>query len=149
MESNAYTLIQKTVTLSWIFSPILLEVCYDHQISVPFYIALIPAVLLFIIMLLTYYLPGGNLAGKVSLADSMEHEAKLGLMNHDNEYETEFLGANSVGGNTKADKRVPPRMMKRSSVEDNDHSPSNMFYSSPIQLNSQSNYALGEDNMEI
>ena len=79
----------------------------------------------------------------------MEHEAKLGLMNHDNEYETEFLGANSVGGNTKADKRVPPRMMKRSSVEDNDHSPSNMFYSSPIQLNSQSNYALGEDNMEI
>ena len=150
MEGDAYKLIQKTTTLSWIVSPILLEICYDYQITVPFYIALIPAVLLFVIMLLTHYLPGGNLAGKVSLADTMEHETKLGLMSHDNEHETEFLGANSVGGNSKADKRVPPRMVKRSSVEDNDPSSSGiMFYSSPIQVNSQSNYALGEDNMEI
>ena len=150
MEENAHTLIQKTVTLSWIFSAILLEVCYDYQVTVPFYIALIPAVLLLVIMLLTSYLPGGNLAGKVSLADSMEHEAKLGLMNNDNEYETEFLGANSVAGNSKADKQIPPRMMKRASVEDNDHTPGGvMFYNSPIQINVQSNYGLGEDNMEI
>ena len=150
MEDSAYKLIHKTTTLSWIVSPILLEVCYDYQITVPFYIALIPAFLLFIIMLLTNYLPGGDLAGKVSLADTMEHEAKLGLMNHDNEYETEFLGANSVGGNSKADKRVPPRMVRRSSVDDNDPSSNSIvFYSSPVQITPQSNYTLGEDNMEI
>lgn len=55
-------------------------------------------------MLMCSYLPGGKLAGQVSLADSLEHNAKVGIMTEDNEYETEFLGSTTVSGNGKNDK---------------------------------------------
>ena len=67
--------------LAYIVSPLLLEELYNQQADLPFFITLIPAIILVVVMLMCSYLPGGKLAGQVSLADSLEHNAKVGIMN--------------------------------------------------------------------
>ena len=88
--------------LAYVVSPLILEQLYGQQIDLPFVVTLIPAFVLFVVMLMCNYLPGGKLAGQVSLADTREHEVKLGMMNADNEFETDFLGADGRVGNKNA-----------------------------------------------
>ena len=102
-------------------------------------------------MLMCSYLPGGRLAGQVSLADSLEHEAKIGIMNEDNEFETEFLGSTGVSGNGKNDKKRTSRVQRRQSTTEepsslpDDVEAFNLIASMRMTPARQ----FGDDNMEI
>ena len=53
--------------------PLVLNNIYTYDQNRPFYISLIPCVLMCLIMVIAHFAPGGRLAGHVSLADSLEH----------------------------------------------------------------------------
>ena len=113
--------------LAYVVSPVILEQLYGQQGDLPFVVTLIPAFVLFVVMLMCNYLPGGKLAGQVSLADTREHEVKLGMMNADNELETETL----------------PESI-RFSAPNNDTLPESIQFASP-----NNDTVLEPDNMEI
>lgn len=43
----------------------------------PFYVSMLPSIILFLSMFICNYLPGGRLAGQVSLADSLQNDMEL------------------------------------------------------------------------
>ena len=113
----------------------------------PFFITLIPAIILVVVMLMCSYLPGGKLAGQVSLADSLEHNAKVGIMTEDNEYETEFLGSTTVSGNGKNDKKRNLRVQRRQSMPEE---PSSLPEDAEaFNLTASIRKQFGDDTMEI
>ena len=52
--------------------PLVLNNIYTYDQNRPFYLSLIPCIVMFVMMVITHYTPGGKLAGQVSLADSRE-----------------------------------------------------------------------------
>ncbi|KAK8804657.1 hypothetical protein WA171_006625 [Blastocystis sp. BT1] len=133
--------------LAYIVSPLLLEELYNQQADLPFFITLIPAIILVVVMLMCSYLPGGKLAGQVSLADSLEHNAKVGIMTEDNEYETEFLGSTTVSGNGKNDKKRNLRVQRRQSMPEE---PSSLPEDAEaFNLTASIRKQFGDDTMEI
>ena len=151
--------------LAYVVSPVILEQLYGQQGDLPFVVTLIPAFVLFVVMLMCNYLPGGKLAGQVSLADTREHEVKLGMMNADNELETEFLGADGRVANknemypSKGTVRPIPAMIPSNEMEleaatlpvsirfsapNNDTLPESIQFASP-----NNDTVLEPDNMEI
>ena len=133
--------------LAYIVSPLLLEELYNQQADLPFFITLIPAIILVVVMLMCSYLPGGKLAGQVSLADSLEHNAKVGIMTEDNEYETEFLGSTTVSGNGKNDKKRNLRVQRRQLMPEE---PSSLPEDAEaFNLTASIRKQFGDDTMEI
>lgn len=150
MEQTALHLIHKVTTTTWVISPPLLEYIYHYQVYIPFYIVLSTAMILLVILLLATCLPGGSLAGKVSLMNNLENDTKLGLLQHDNEYETEYLGSQSISGNSKTDKRGPQQALRRMSMDARYSINENTIYSgSPPNLPISQNFPPGDDDMEI
>ena len=43
----------------------------------PFYVSMLPSIVLFLSMFICNYLPGGRLAGQESLADSLQNDMEL------------------------------------------------------------------------
>ncbi|KAK8806599.1 hypothetical protein WA588_003163 [Blastocystis sp. NMH] len=122
-RGKALSMSQMGGQLAYVVSPVILEQLYGQQGDLPFVVTLIPAFVLFVVMLMCNYLPGGKLAGQVSLADTREHEVKLGMMNADNELETEFLGADGRVANknemypSKGTVRPIPAMIPSNEME--------------------------------
>lgn len=135
--------------LAYVVSPLILEQLYGQQIDLPFVVTLIPAFVLFVVMLMCNYLPGGKLAGQVSLADTREHEVKLGMMNADNEFETEFLGADGRVRNknemypSKGTVRPIPAMIQENEMELEPTLPES------IRFSTNNDTVLDTDTMEI
>ena len=100
---------QTSRQLAFISSPLLMEGLFAQQQDFPFFVTLIPALTITVVMVMCKYLPGGSVAGQISLKDCLEHQQKVDYMNEDNEYETDFLGNTSIGGGTKDDKKRPTR----------------------------------------
>lgn len=59
---------------AYILGPLVLNNIYPVNNNMPFYISLLPNVVMFVMMVICNYLPGGKLAGQVSLADSLEND---------------------------------------------------------------------------
>lgn len=98
---------------AYILSPILLEQMFTEQKDLPFFISMIPAFLLATLMFMCEYLPGGKNAGQVSLQASLENDAKMEIMNGDNEYETDYLGSTENDNDTKNGKKTMAHSIRR------------------------------------
>ena len=58
---------------AYILGPLVLNNIYTYDHNRPFYISFIPCIVMFVMMIIAHYAPGGKLAGQVSLADSLEN----------------------------------------------------------------------------
>lgn len=79
----------------------------DIDPSTSLWLNLVPCLLLIVVMIVCIYLPGGKMAGQIPWEAIVEHEAKISLLNGDNEMETEFLGGDSIDMNKSPQKTVP------------------------------------------
>ena len=87
-----------------------MEELFAQQRDFPFFVSMVPALTITIVMIMCTYLPGGRVAGQISLHDSLEHQQKVDMMNDDNEYETDFLGYTGITNNSnKEDKKRPAK----------------------------------------
>ena len=87
-----------------------MEELFAQQRDFPFFVSMVPALTITIVMIMCTYLPGGRVAGQISLHDSLEHQQKVDIMNDDNEYETDFLGNTGIAGSSaKEDKKRPAK----------------------------------------
>lgn len=57
--------------------PLVLNNIYPYDNRMPFYVSMLPSIILFLSMVICNYLPGGRLAGQVSLADSLQNDMEL------------------------------------------------------------------------
>ncbi|KAK8812729.1 hypothetical protein WA538_004586 [Blastocystis sp. DL] len=62
---------------AYILGPLVLNNIYPHDNRMPFYVSMLPSIVLFLSMFICNYLPGGRLAGQVSLADSLQNDMEL------------------------------------------------------------------------
>lgn len=88
-----------------------MEELFAQQRDFPFFVSMVPALTITIVMIMCTYLQGGRVAGQVPLHDSLEHQQKVDMMNDDNEYETDFLGNTGIAStnNSKEDKKRPTK----------------------------------------
>ena len=79
----------------------------DIDPATSLWLNLVPCLLLIVVMIVCIYLPGGKMAGQIPWEAIVEHEAKISLLNGDNEMESEFLGGDSIDMSKSSQKTVP------------------------------------------
>lgn len=79
----------------------------DIDPATSLWLNLVPCLLLIVVMIVCIYLPGGKMAGQIPWEAIVEHEAKVSLLNGDNEMESEFLGGDSIDMGKNSQKSVP------------------------------------------
>ena len=79
----------------------------DIDPATSLWLNLVPCLLLIVVMMVCIYLPGGKMAGQIPWEAIVEHEAKISLLNGDNEMESEFLGGDSIDMSKSSQKTVP------------------------------------------
>lgn len=79
----------------------------DIDPATSLWLDLVPCLLLIVVMMVCIYLPGGKMAGQIPWEAIVEHEAKISLLNGDNEMESEFLGGDSIDMSKSSQKTVP------------------------------------------
>ncbi|KAK8825356.1 hypothetical protein WA538_003053 [Blastocystis sp. DL] len=92
MQGVASSLVLLGGQSAYIVAPSALSGLYSLGIVVPFYVSLFPCLVLFVVMIVLNFIPGGRTAGQVPLRFAMENLAKEAkLESLDNEREMEEL----------------------------------------------------------
>ena len=77
---------------AYILAPLVLNNIYPYNNKMPFYISLLPNIVMFVMMIICNYLPGGRLAGQVSLADSLENDLEYKIADMEGSLEKNLGG---------------------------------------------------------
>lgn len=102
-------MVQISDQFAYILSPILLQSLFTEQIDLPFFLTMVPSCLLTIILFMCEFLPGGKNAGLIAFQATLEHNAKMEILNGDNELESAYLGHSGGGEESKNKKITQPR----------------------------------------